>query len=206
MKLATFKHRWTSAVRESASKNVVIAALVTINVLTAVCLFRVEETIVLVPAVVDERMSLKASDASSAYKKAWALTVAQLCGNVTPGNADLVMESLGDLMAPEAYRKIAADLSAQVADIKRDSLTVTFEPQQILYERETNTVYVSGPFASQGVSGQPIKAVRTYEMTIEVRFGRPWITSFKPYQGMPALQEHARRQHESVLGVLEGRA
>lgn len=198
MQLSAFKQRWSQALRENARKNLLIAALVTTNVLTAACLFRVEETIVLVPAVVDQRMSLKASDASSAYKKAWALTVAQLSGNVTPGNADLVMESLGDLMSPEAYRRIAASLSAQVADIKRDSLTVSFEPQQILYEPETNTVFVSGPFASKGVSGQPIKAVRTYEITIEVRFGRPWITSFKPYQGMPATQERARQTQASA--------
>lgn len=205
MQLSFFKQRWSHDLRESATKNVVIAALVITNVLIAVCLFRIEETIVLVPPIVDEPMSVKASDASSAYKKAWGLTVAQLAGNVTPGNADLVMESLGDLMSPEAYRKIAANLSAQVADIKRDSLTVSFEPQQILYESETNTVFVSGPFASRGVSGQPIRAVRTYEMTIEVRLGRPWITSFKPYSGMPATHERARGAQDSAAPVAETR-
>jgi conjugal transfer pilus assembly protein TraE len=193
MNLSTFKERWLDAARDSAAKHLLVAALLATNMLTAVALFRVEETVVLVPAIVDERMSLQSSNASASYKKAWGLTVAQLCGNVTPGNADLVMQSLGDLMSPSAYRKIAADLAAQIGDIKRDSLTVRFEPQQILYDSETNTVFVSGQFSSAGVSGQPIKAVRTYEMTIEVRFGRPWITSFKPYSGMPAGQEQARR-------------
>ena len=180
------------AARDTAAKHLLVAALLTTNLLTAISLFRVEQTVVLVPAMVDERMSLQGSNASASYKKAWALTVAQLCGNVTPGNADLVMQSLGDLMSPAAYRKISADLAAQVADIKRDSLTVRFEPQQILYDGETSTVFVSGQFASQGVSGQPIKAVRTYEMTIEIRFGRPWITAFKPYSGMPAGLDQLR--------------
>ena len=189
MKLDAFRQSWARAVRENTTKNLVIAALVATNALTAAGWFQVEETVVLVPTTFDERMEVKASDASPAYKKAWALTVAQLCGNVTPGNADLLLESLGDLLSPDAYRKIAADLAAQVADIKRDSLTVSFEPRQILYEEQTNKVFVSGQFASQGVSGKPLKAVRTYEMTIEIRFGRPWVTSFVPYTGMPVTQD-----------------
>lgn len=192
MQLSGFKQSWSRAVRENTTKNFVIAALVATNAITAAGWFQVEETIVLVPAVLDQRMEVQASGASPAYKKAWALTVAQLAGNVTPGNADLVLESLGDLLSPDAYRKIAGDLASQIADIKRDSLTVSFEPRQILFEPSTNKVFVSGQFASSGVSGQPIKAVRTYEMTIDIRFGRPWITSFKPYQGMPVTEESAK--------------
>lgn len=206
MQLSGFKQSWARSVRENTTKNFVIAALVATNALTAAGWFQVEETVVLVPAVLDQRMEVKASDASPAYKKAWALTVAQLAGNVTPGNADLVLESLGDLLSPDAYRKIAADLAAQVADIKRDSLTVSFEPRQILYEAKTNKVFVSGQFASQGVSGQPIKAIRTYEMSIDIRFGRPWITSFKPYQGMPVTEENVKHKTASTSPRKEGEA
>lgn len=198
MKLSGFKQSWSNAVRENTTKNFVIAVLVLTNAITVAGWFQVEETIVLVPAVLDQRMEVQASNASPAYKKAWALTVAQLAGNVTPGNADLVLESLGDLLSPDAYRRIAADLAAQVADIKRDSLTVSFEPRQILFEQSTNKVFVSGQFASSGVSGQPIKAVRTYEMTIDMRFGRPWIMSFKPYQGMPLTEESAKHKAAST--------
>ena len=203
MELAGFKKSWAGAVRDNATKNLVIAGLMATNLLTAIGWFQVEQTVVLVPAVFDERMEVKGSEASPAYKKAWALTVAQLAGNVTPGNADLVLESLGDLLSPEAYRRIAADLAAQVADIKRDSLTVSFEPRQILYETKSRKVFVSGQFASQGVSGQPIKAVRTYEMTIDIRFGRPWVTSFKPYTGMPVTEENAK--HASTNASSEKR-
>lgn len=206
MELTGFKQSWSRAVKENTTKNFMIAALVATNAVTALGWFQVEETVVLVPAVLDQRMEVQATNASPEYKKAWALTVAQLAGNVTPGNADLVLESLGDLLSPDAYRKIAADLAAQVADIKRDSLTVSFEPRQILYEASTKKVFVSGQFASSGVSGQPIKAVRTYEMTIDIRFGRPWITSFKPYQGMPVTEDSAKRKAASVTSASKGDA
>ncbi len=89
----------------------------------------------------------------------------------------------------------------------RDTLRIgiaDLEPRQILYETKSKKVFVSGQFASQGVSGQPIKAVRTYEMTIDIRFGRPWITSFKPYTGMPVTEENAK--HASTTENSEKRA
>ena len=204
MKLSGFKQSWAQAVRESTTKNLVIAALVATNVIAAIGWIRTEETIVLVPAMLESRMSVKSSDASPEYKKAWALMVAQLAGNVTPGNADLVLDSLGDYLSPDAYHKIAGNLAAQIGDIKRDSLTVSFEPRQVLYEASTNKVYVSGQFASQGVSGSPIKAIRTYEMTVAIRFGRAWITTFKPYQGMPATEESAKARAAASAAVPNG--
>ncbi len=200
MNFSEFRKSWSQAVRESASKNLVIGALVATNALAVVGWFRTKETIVLVPPSLDERMEVSASHASVGYKKAWALMVAELCGNVTPGNADLVLRTLGELLAPGTYRAIAADLATQIADIKRDSLTVSFEPRQILYEPATNKVFVTGQFASQGVSGSPISAIRTYEMTVDIRLGRPWITSFRPYAGMPASEESLKSRAAQALG------
>jgi hypothetical protein len=62
---------------------------------------------------------------------------------------------------------------------------------------------VSGQFASQGVSGQPIAATRTYEMKLDIRFGRPWVTSFKPYSGMPATQSDLK-QRVAKAGLIPG--
>ena len=55
-------------------------------------------------------------------------------------------------------------------------------------------VFVTGQFSSKGVSGSPIEAVRTYELTVDIRFGRPWITSFKPYTGMPATADNMKQR------------
>jgi conjugal transfer pilus assembly protein TraE len=193
MKLSGFRQSWSQAARENTVKNVLIAALVATNALTVIGWFRTAETIVLVPPMQDKRLAISESNASPEYKKAWALMVAQLAGNITPGNADLVLRSLGDFLSPDAYHNIAANLASQIGDIKRDSLTVSFEPRQVLFEPSTNKVFVTGQFASQGVSGTPIKAIRTYEMKVDVRFGRAWITTFKPYVGMPVTEDAQQR-------------
>lgn len=194
MKFGNFKKNWSQSVRDNTSKNLIIAVLLVVNVVAVIGWARTEQTIVLVPAVHDERLEISASSASVGYKKAWALTVAQLAGNITPGNADLVLKTMGDLLAPDAYRRIAAELAGQINDIKRDSLTVSFEPRQIVYEPSTEKVFVTGQFSSQGVSGAPLSIMRTYEMQVDIRFGRPWVTTFKPYQGSPATADNLKQR------------
>jgi conjugal transfer pilus assembly protein TraE len=206
MKLSVFTKSWSQAVRDNATKNVVIGVLIGANALAIVGWFQTERTIVLVPPLHDERMEVSSSHASEGYKRAWALTVAQLAGNVTPGNADLVLQMLGDLLAPSAYRAISAELAAQIGDIKRDSITVSFEPREIRYASDTGTVYVSGQFSSKGVSGLPIKAIRTYEIGVDIRFGRPWITRFLPYEGMPDIDETGKPKEAGKSASAGGNA
>ncbi len=206
MKLTAFTKSWAQAVRENATKNVMLGILIVSNALAILGWFRTEKTVVLVPPQHDERMEISATRASEGYKRAWALTVAQLCGNVTPGTADFVLQVLGDMFAPSAYRDVAAKLAEQVADIKRDSITVSFEPREIRFVPSTGAVYVSGQFASQGVSGQPIKAIRTYEIVVAIRFGRPWITHFRPYEGMPDIDDSGKRRSVPATATGERRS
>lgn len=188
MRLIDLRRNWSQALRDSAGKNFLIVALALIALLAVIGWVLQDKTVVLVPPLLDERVEVSLRHASIGYKKAWALTVAQLTGNITPANADLVLDSVGDLFSPEAYRPMAANLASQVNDIKRDSLTVSFEPRQILYEPTTDKVFVTGSFRSQGASGQPIKTIRTYEVVVGIRLGRPWITRYAPYEGLPVTQ------------------
>lgn len=194
MQLSRFKKTWGEALRDSATKNMVIAALILANIIAVFGWFQSKQTVVLVPPGLNEEVTVSASAASAGYKKAWALYVATLLGNVTPGNADFVMETTGELLAPDVFRAIRELLAEQVRDIKDDSLTVSFEPRQVSYEPETEKVFVYGMFQSRGPSGTPQSFTRTYEMNIDMRFGRPWITSFRPYSGLPRTVAYLKTQ------------
>lgn len=178
---------------DNLKKNAIIVALSISTLVCAMGWYQKDQVVRLVPLNLSTTESVGSSTATPGYKQAYALMVAQLVGNITPSNADFVKKSLGDLLSPAAYRTIERSLSDQVEDIKRDSLTVSFEPRQIQVEGPTNKIFVTGEFASQGVSGKPQQFTRTYEMIVDVRFGRPWVTLFTPYQGNPVTLESAKQ-------------
>lgn len=174
---------------DNLKKNTVIVMLAVSNLLAVFGWYQQDEVVRLIPPQLEKAEIVGSSTASEGYREAFALMVAQLSGNITPGNADFVKKSLGNLLSPSAYRAIEKTLSDQIVDIKRDSLTVSFQPRQVTHEPKTDKIFVTGDFSSQGVSGKPIKVTRTYEMVVDIRFGRPWITNFKPYQGSPVTAD-----------------
>ncbi|MGI9295062.1 MAG: TraE/TraK family type IV conjugative transfer system protein [Pseudomonadales bacterium] len=194
MELSKYKLSWTDAVKNNSSKNLIIAVLIVTNFVVVFGWFRSKETIVLVPPTLDARVTVSATKASEGYKTAWAVHVAELLGNVTPGNADFIAEHVGSILAPDAYRTMKSSLAEQIKDIKEDSITVSFEPRQTSYEKETDKVFVYGEFRSVGPTGKPQVFMRTYEMQIAMRFGRPWITNYFPYTGQPRTIQALKTQ------------
>lgn len=194
MHFARFKGSWSAARRENATKNMLVAVLIVTNLIAVLGWFRTRETVVLVPPTLDERVTVSADAASDGYKKAWALYVAELLGNVSPGNADFILAAVEGIMAPSAYRTLKAALARQIQDIKVDSLTVSFEPRQVTHEIETNKVFVYGRFQAEGPSGDPRSFMRTYEMKVAMRFGRPWVTHLEPYAGVPRTVAYLQTQ------------
>jgi conjugal transfer pilus assembly protein TraE len=185
MEFVNFKKAWGLSLRENLIKNVIITILSVALVITSLGWFRSHETVVLVPPMLDERVGVASDNATDGYKKKWGYFVAQMMGNVHPGNVDFVLDGIEGLFSPAAYREIKGLLAEQIADIKRDSLTISFEPKQVVYEHETDKVFVTGDFQSGGPSGKPRKLLRSYEMKVAVRFGQPWVDEFTVYTGPP---------------------
>jgi len=65
----------------------------------------------------------------------WGLFFAQLLGNVTPGNADLILPALGPLLAPALYQSVRDAVAEQLALFTREQLTTRYEPRQVQYDR-----------------------------------------------------------------------
>lgn len=202
MEFAKFNRSWTEALRDSATKNLVIATLLVTNMIAVFGWFRSHETVILVPPELKEIVSVSPEKSSPGYKKAWAMYVANLMGNLTPGNVDFVVGFLGEVMAPEAYRAMKENLALQAKEMKEDSLSVRFEPQSLLYEEETRKAFVSGRFTPYSPSGKHDTFERTYEMQVEIRFGRPWITTFAAYRGVPRTLQQLKSQQANVQSGL----
>lgn len=189
----TFKKSWGVALKENATKNIVIVLLIITNLLAVFGWFRSHETVVLVPPTLDERVRVSQASASAGYKKSWGLYVAELMGNVSPGNVEFIINSLEGIMSPNVYRHMKEDLATQMEDIKEDSLTVSFEPNSIIYEKNTDKVFIYGKLITKGPSGDPKIFLRTYEMNVGVQFGRPWVTYFDVYTGLPRTEDNLKQ-------------
>jgi hypothetical protein len=75
----------------------------------------------------------------------------------------------------------------------------------VLYEPSTRKAFVTGQFSSRGSIGDPIKMQRTYEVSVEVRFGRPWVTRFVPYAGLPKTEAYWKQATPDELKEAEQR-
>lgn len=162
------------------------------------------ETVILIPPHLNEKVWVSSKSASDGYKKAWGLAVAQLVGNVSPGNADFVVNVMGEILNPKAYRRIKDTLIQQAADIKEGALTITFEPQSLTYEKESNKVFVAGKTIAEGPNKVTETTLRTFEFTIEMNFGSPDVTHFDVYEGQAKtikwLNTHKSKNRNQLSG------
>ena len=86
-------------------------------------------------------------------------------------------------MAASSYARLKSDISAQVIEIKNNSLTVQFETQQVMYEPESDKVFIAGKTQTSGVAGRLSKESRVYEIKVDMANGRPVITDLQAYVG-----------------------
>ncbi len=205
MRFRDYQLSLRDALHNNATKNVIIAVLLLTNFLSVWGWFSSTETIVLVPPTLDDRVVVSADEASDGYKTAWALYVAELLGNITPGNADFVGDQISGIFAPAAFRDMSDAFLEQIAAITEDRITVEFEPREVIFEGASGKVFVYGAFRAAGPGGAPDEFNRTFEMRVDMRFGRPWITHFAAYEDLPrTIEELERVQAEIQAARAEG--
>jgi conjugal transfer pilus assembly protein TraE len=134
--------------------------------------------------------------AAREVKDAWALYLAELLGNVSPGNAEFLQRALEPLLAPELRRAVTAVMAYQVRKIQRENVTLTYLPRSVLYEPETDRVFVTGAQTSAGPAGKPQARVRTYDLRVAFRHYRPVVTHLDDYPDEPRTRERAGARAE----------
>jgi len=142
-----------------------------------------DEVVVLQPPTLTEEAEIGPNWASDTYKKSWGLYLATLMGNVTPGNADIVKKALDPLLSAAIYQQTIDLIDTQIAQIRRDRVTLSFEPQSVSYETETGKVFVTGYSKIVGPTGNENRDKRTYEYEINVTNYRPVLDYLDTYGG-----------------------
>ena len=183
MKLNEFLTTWRGTRIENNLQRWTIAGLVLSNIAVGLAAFARGETVVLVPPDLTAQVAISRTDSDRDYRLAWAFFLAQLLGNVTPGNADIVKKAIEPLLSPAIYRDTVRVLAEQVERIKRDRVSLRFEPREVKYEASTGKVFVEGFSVVSGTAGRDERNPRAYEFLIKVSNYRPVIEYIDNYVG-----------------------
>ena len=185
MTLTRFRQTWQWLVAENRFHRALLVVLLGTNLLTLAALLQAERTVVLVPPILERQVNVARDSASQEVKEAWALFVTELLGNVTPGNAPYLRQTLEPLLAPGLRRAIADSLDAQVEALRRDQVSVRFEPRSIHYDAARDRVLISGRQISSGPAAAPVTRPRLYAVRVTFRNYRPTITHLDASQTLP---------------------
>jgi len=156
------------------------------------------------PGTLSKAIKVMESSADEAYKKQWSLAFAELIGNVTPANADFVMESIESYFDSGVYQQIKDNLTEQVADLKREQATVSFTPKSIVYEKSTGYVFVNGMQEIHAYGVKPERNDWTMEFGIKVVNYMPVVSHYDAYQGPPRTSEVREIERQQQQATQKG--
>ena len=185
MKWSVFSNSWRDLKLQNFLFRLMVPMLIMSNLISGIGWMQKDRITVLVPPVLTEATSVSKRSADAGYKKAWGLFLTGLLGNVTPGNAEFVMESIQLLMSPRVFSELRAAVASDIESIKKDGVTISFEQKTVLYERESDKVFVIGRTGISNAAGSVSKFDRVYEMRVVIENGQPQIVDIATYVGKP---------------------
>lgn len=200
MNFAGINKSWSRLRNDMRFDRAIIALLSVAVVVLSIGWSKNQEKIVLVPPKISEQLTISQNSASEGYKKAWALYASELLGNVTPGNADFIVESFKDILSASAANAVNSALVAQVKEIKNEAISTRFTPRKVTVDPKTSHVFVNGVFETVGAAGNSVKINRTFEYDIEITSGFPQISWFDVFDG-DAMKRIAQETAENRASV-----
>jgi len=164
------------------------------NAITAMALLFKATPVILIPPTLPGEVEIAKNQGSSTLKESWGLYLAELLGNVTPGNAPFIERSLGPLLDSGIYPEVMTILGREVEALRMDRVSVKFKSREVMYDAQLDRVYVSGEQTSQGPGSAPESRPRTYEFRIGFRHYRPVIEHIDVYSGEPRIKDTQMRK------------
>jgi conjugal transfer pilus assembly protein TraE len=179
-----FFKNYDSAVASAKLLTAVVAALAVLNIAFAVALVRTRTQIVLVPPNLDKQVRIGYALADDAYYKSWGLYVAEMVGNLTPGNAEFVADSLGRLFAANDYVKVRSAVLANGQTMAQNGVVSFFKADAVVWEPQTQRIFVTGERRQVSPTGVATSVnTVTYQMHVRMVAGQPVLDQFSVYEG-----------------------
>ncbi len=187
MDYKNFASTWLSLQASNRFLKFVCVFLMTLNLLTLIGWLKKDTSVILIPPSLSEKSEVSKNKASEGYKKAWGMYTATLIGNVTPENADFVLDSFSGMVTGEIRTLLTEQIAMELETLKQEKVSSTFEIVRVTYEPEPDKVFVTGRNRMTGAGGKSTPTEQTFEFQIDVKQYSPIITQMASYPGMPKL-------------------
>lgn len=193
MKFNRLSSHWLNLSETNQFLKLACLALVGINGILVIALLLENKTLVLVPPHLNETMEVAQNKASEGYKKSWGLFAASLLGNVSPDNADFVLDALKDMVSNDIQAELNEQIRADLESLKAENVSISFEVGKVAYEPDTDKVFVTGKSWISGAGGKSSSGTRTFEFKVAIKGYTPVITHLAIYADSPHDQATVKR-------------
>ena len=201
MDVRRFANTWNGIHSFNNFLRVVVICLIVTNIVSVFGWIGKDQLVLILPPNTNEKVEISRMNASQSYKKAWALFIASLLGNINPENAEFIKASLANMVTGEIKLAMNEQIAMAIEQLKQEKVSAVFEVRQVIYEPETDHVFVAGHTNLVGAGGKTNTSDQTYEFKIDVNQYSPLITYLSIYTGGPktaAVLAVEREKEESI--------
>jgi len=182
LKLISLQKNWRELLVENGYVKLILI-LQAISILVLIIVLSNQSTVVTVaPPNFTKEIAVDKESGSNSYYEAWGLAISELMGNVNQGNVKFVKKSLSEYMSGNVYQEVALELEEQVAAIVDEGIRTSFIPMQVLTEKDSGKVFVTGNHTVSMMGIPDKKHIRTYEFQMNVVNYRPVVVAFNVYE------------------------
>lgn len=162
----------------------------TVLVMSLNLIFEDRETVV-APPDYSEELIISGNKANKHYKLMWGYAIASWVGNITSRNADVVVEMVERMFSPYLQQHFLPVLKNDAIIIKARDAESTFRIEGGEYEPLNDVVFIWGKrkLKIPGSGGKEPEQRWTYEYRIGTLSGRPVISYYDAYQGLPKIKQ-----------------
>ncbi|WP_272654135.1 MULTISPECIES: TraE/TraK family type IV conjugative transfer system protein [unclassified Providencia] len=195
MKTQAFKKGLLQMTAEISTLKWVVLGLLGVVVILSATLMSRSQVVTIVPPNLTQTAWLDEHAASAPYMSAWAVYVAQSLGNANPSSVNMVKESIGPFLDAKIYNEMMKRIDDQIDQIKRDRISLYFTPNRVITDPAApGTFFVEGNQGLEGITGQPVVKLMTFQINVDIKGYRPVITYVNIKQGKAILPSEAAKR------------
>ena len=171
-----FLSRWDVLKTEAKYSRITILVQAVLLIIMFYFVMNKNTVVTVIPYTLSSEAYITQDKASVRYKEAWGHMIASEIGNISQKNFNFLKSRLAPLVSPSIYGEFL---------IKEDKIIISFAPAAVVYEPNTDKVFVFGRSEVTNALGYKTSSVRTYEIKIRMNLYVPQITHFVSYAGEP---------------------